>query len=130
MTSQDDIDAITRYAEAALTGLPRPFRELSQDVLLNVVDWPDDNMLNELGIDNRLDLTGLYEGIPLTEKSTSDPAPFPDQVWLFAEPILAEWRERKSVSLEDLVTHIVVHEIAHHFGWSDDEIAAIDRWWE
>ena len=129
MTAPDDIDDITSYAEAALKGLPQPFRDLSQDVLLHVVDWPSDDMLRELGMTDRLELTGLYEGIPLTEKSNADPSPFPDQIWLFAEPILAEWRDRRNVTLQELVTHIVVHEIAHHFGWSDEEIAEIDEWW-
>ncbi len=97
---------------------------------LQVTDWPPAGILDELEIDDPLDLTGLYDGIPLTEKSAGDPSPFPDHVWLYAEPILAEWRDRKSVTLQDLVTHIVVHEIAHHFGWTDDEIAEVDRWWE
>lgn len=125
-----DIDDITRYAEAALSGLPLPFRDLCKDVLLQVTDWPDTALLNELDTDDPLELTGLYDGIPLTQKSVADPSPFPDTVWLFAEPILAEWRERGNETLEDLVRHIVVHEIAHHFGWTDDEIAAIDHWWE
>ncbi|MEM1268240.1 MAG: metallopeptidase family protein, partial [Pseudomonadota bacterium] len=75
-------------------------------------------------------LTGLYEGTPLTEKSVLDVSPEPDVIWLFREPILAEWRERGDVSLADLVGHILVHELAHHLGWSDDDIAAIDAWWE
>lgn len=130
MDTTSDLDEIEHYARAALDGLPLPFRNLCQDILLQVTDWPDDTMLRELDIDDPTDLTGLYDGIPLTEKSFADPSPFPDTVWLFAEPILAEWRERRNETLEDLVRHIVVHEIAHHFGWTDDEIAAIDRWWE
>ncbi|MFP7671801.1 metallopeptidase family protein [Marivita sp. S0852] len=125
-----DIDDITRYAEAALSGLPQPFRDLCADVVLNVTDWPSSDMLAELNISDRADLTGLYEGIPVTLKSNVDPSPFPDMVWLFAEPILAEWRDRKHDTLEALVHHIVIHEIAHHFGWTDEEIAQIDRWWE
>ncbi|SHG80721.1 metallopeptidase family protein [Marivita hallyeonensis] len=125
-----DIDDITRYAEAAFNGLPQPFRDLCQDVLLQVIDWPDKDMLAELEIEDPLELTGLYDGVPLTQKSQVDPSPFPDTVWLFSEPILAEWRERNDNTLEELVHHIVIHEIAHHFGWTDDEIAEIDRWWE
>lgn len=125
-----DIDDITRYAEAALKGLPQPFRDICADVVLQVTDWPEPEMLSELGIEDRLDLTGLYDGIPVTQKSNVDPSPFPDTVWLFAQPILDEWRTRKNDTLEDLVQHIVIHEIAHHFGWTDDEIAQIDRWWE
>ena len=125
-----DIDDITRYATAALNGLPQPFRAHCQDIVLRVTDWPDAEMLAELGITDRTELTGLYDGIPLTEKSRTEPSHFPDTVWLFAEPILLEWRERKRDTLEDLVAHVVIHEVAHHFGWSDDEIAEIDRWWE
>lgn len=125
-----DIDDITRYAKAALNGLPQPFRDLCRDVLLQVVDWPEADMLSELGIDDRLELTGMYDGIPVTQKSNTDPSPFPDTVWLFAQPILAEWRDRADDTLEDIVHHIVIHEIAHHFGWTDEEIARIDQWWE
>jgi predicted Zn-dependent protease with MMP-like domain len=87
-------------------------------------------MLDELEIDDPLDLTGLYDGIPMTEKSVFDQPMGPDTVWLFREPILDEWRERGNVSIEELVAHVTIHEFAHHFGWSDDDIAAIDPWWE
>ena len=128
--TRTDPESFRKLAESALDGLPEPFRTLAADVLLHVVDWPPQDMLDEMGIEDPYDLTGLYDGIPLTEKSVSHPAPFPDQVWLFREPILDEWRARGDVSLADLVTHVVVHEIAHHFGWSDEDIATIDRWWE
>ncbi|ETX15215.1 Neutral zinc metallopeptidase [Roseivivax halodurans JCM 10272] len=128
--TRTDHDSFEKMAQAALGALPAPFDAYARDVLLRIEDWPDDRMLSELGMDDPLDLTGLYDGVPLPEKSVSDPAPFPDTVWLFREPILSEWRERGNVELEDLVAHVVVHEIAHHFGWSDDDIAEIDRWWE
>lgn len=130
MDTTTDIDDITRYAEAALSGLPQPFKDLCDNVILQVVDWPEPDMLAEMDIDDRLDLTGLYDGIPITQKSNVEPSPFPDTVWLFVEPIMAEWRERNNATLEELVHHIVIHEIAHHLGWTDDEIAQIDRWWE
>ncbi|MBV2359301.1 metallopeptidase family protein [Thalassococcus sp. CAU 1522] len=117
-------------AQAAVAGFPEPFRALAAPVLLRVVDWPPGDILDEMQIDDPLELTGLYDGIPLTEKSVADPAPFPDTVWLFREPILAEWRDRGDVDLADLVAHVTVHEFAHHFGWSDEDIAVIDRWWE
>ena len=130
MDTTTDIDDITRYEEAALAGLPHPFQALCQDVILQVLDWPEQDMLTELQIDDKMDLTGLYDGIPLTQKSTTEPSPFPDIIWLFARPILAEWKDRNHDTLETLVHHIVIHEIAHHFGWTDDQIAQIDRWWE
>ena len=75
-------------------------------------------------------MTGLYDGTPLTEKSVSDQPLQPDLIWLFRRPILDEWVERGNVTLQELVAHVLIHELAHHFGWSDAEIAAIDRWWE
>lgn len=130
MTPTDDADDIEAMARDALAGLPPVFRGPAESILLRVVDWPEPDMLRELGIDDPADLTGLYDGVPMTEKSASDPAPYPDVIWLFREPILAEWRWRGDVELDRLVAHVVVHEMAHHFGWSDDDIAAIDRWWE
>ena len=125
-----DQAAFLAMAEAAVQGFPEPFRKAAAAVVLRVVDWPPDHFLDEMEIDDPLDLTGLSDGVPMTEKSFADPAPFPDTVWLFREPILQEWRDRGDVELSDLVAHVTVHEFAHHFGWSDDDIAVIDRWWE
>ena len=127
--SDPDLAAFEAMARRAVTALPEPFRAAAAEVVLEVEDWPDNELLDEMGIDDPLDLTGVYTGVPMTEKSFSDPAPWPDRVTLFREPILAEWRERGNEELEDLVTHVVVHEFAHHFGWSDDDIASIDEWW-
>jgi predicted Zn-dependent protease with MMP-like domain len=114
----------------AIEALPAPFRDGIRDVALRVADWPTEAMLDDLGIDDPRDLTGLYEGIPLTEKSVFDQPMQPDTVWLFRQPILDELRERGNERIEDLIAHVVVHELAHHFGWSDDDIAEIDPWWE
>ena len=128
--SRSDLAAFEEMAQRAIESFPEPFRRSAAEVLVEVVDWPPEDVLTEMEIDNPLELTGLYEGIPLTERSVSDPSPWPDRVWLFREPILAEWRDRGDIALEDLVVHVTVHEFAHHFGWSDDDIARIDRWWE
>lgn len=130
-----DMTARTRahfesVARRTVDTLPEPLRSHARAVLLCVADWPDGAMLDDLGIDDPLELTGLYDGIPLTGKSVWDLAPQPDRVWLFRRPILAEWRDRGDVALDDLIAHVVIHEFAHHFGWSDDDIAAIDPWWE
>ena len=124
-----DSQTVLNLAQAALDGLPEPFRAGVAEVLLRVADWPPQDLLDEMEIDDPRELTGLYEGIPLTEKSATFPSPYPDTVWLFREPILDEWRTRGDVTLEALITHVVVHEIAHHFGWSDEDIAEIDQWW-
>ncbi len=121
---------IEQLAHEAIATLPAPFRDPAALIRLRVEDFADDQMVEDLGVDDPFDLTGLYEGVPLTEKSTSDQITRPDVIWLFRRPILDEWAERGTVSIADLVTHVVIHELAHHFGWSDAEIAAVDPWWE
>ncbi|WP_425091542.1 metallopeptidase family protein [Tropicimonas sp. S265A] len=129
MTDQS-LDAFLSTAHETVATFPEPFREMAAEVAVVVKDWPAEWMLQDLDIGDARDLTGLYDGIPLTEKSTFDQPTQPDTVWLFREPILLEWRERGDVALRDLIAHVTVHEFAHHFGWSDDDIAEIDRWWE
>lgn len=124
------LDDIESLAEAARANLPPAFRAAAAEVALRVVDFAPDEMLDEMGIDSPFDLTGLYDGIPMTEKSTFDQPQGPDVIWLFRRAILDEWVDRGDVALGDLVAHVMVHELAHHFGWSDDDIASIDRWWE
>lgn len=124
------LDVIEALALAARAALPAAFAEPAARVLLRVADFAPDAILADLGIDDPFDLTGLYDGIPLTEASVSDPRTEPDCIWLFRRPILDEWVARGDVALGDLVAHVLVHELAHHFGWSDDDIARIDRWWE
>ena len=126
-TSLAGIEAL---ALECIDRLPDPFREAAKSVILRVEDLPDAMLLRDMGIDDPLDLTGLYDGVPMTEKSSSEPDPYPDIVTLFREPILAELSERPGVTLRELVHHVTVHEFAHHFGWSDDDIAQVDRWWE
>ncbi len=125
-----DLDTIETHARDAVEALPAPFQPAARQVAIRVVDWPDDDMLDDLGIDDAYGLTGLYDGIPMTQKSVMDVALGPDTIWLFRRPILDEWAERGDVGLRALVAHVLVHEMAHHFGWSDDDIAAIDPWWE
>ena len=121
--------AIETIARDTVAALPAPFAALAQAVAIRVVEWPDEAMLRDLELSDPLMLTGLYDGIPLTQKSVADQPLGPDMVWLFRRPILAEWQDRGDVSLDRLVAHVTVHEFAHHFGWSDDDIAAIDQWW-
>ncbi|MEQ8293901.1 MAG: metallopeptidase family protein [Roseovarius sp.] len=121
---------IEEMARAAIADLPDGFQPAAREVALRVVDWPERWMLDDLGLADPLELTGLYDGIPMTEKSVIHQPLGPDSVWLFREPILAEWHDRGDVEIEDLVAHVTIHEFAHHFGWSDEDIASIDRWWE
>ncbi|MCL7465635.1 metallopeptidase family protein [Phaeovulum sp. NW3] len=125
-----DLTAIETMAEAARLALPQAFASAAAQVVLRVEDFAPDAILAEMGIDDPFDLTGLYDGIPLTQKSVMDQQAGPDVIWLFRRPILDEWAGRGDVALDALVAHVYVHELAHHFGWSDEDIAAIDRWWE
>jgi len=120
---------IEAMAEAARTALPEPFRAPAATVVLRIEDFAPEAILDEMQIDDPFELTGLYEGVPLTEKSVFDPSG-PDVIWLFRRAILDEWVGRGDVALDALVAHVFVHELAHHFGWSDGDIASIDRWWE
>lgn len=122
--------AFQEIARDTVAAFPAPFGELACSVAVVVEDWPQQWMLDEFDMADPHELTGLYDGIPLTEKSSFDQPMQPDTVWLFRRPILAEWQEREGVALRDLIAHVTVHEFAHHFGWSDADIARIDRWWE
>lgn len=125
-----DLGDIERLAIAAIDALPEAYREAARAVSLRVEDFASEEMLEELDLQDPFELSGLYEGTPLTEKSVMDQPDRPDTIWLFRRAILDEWIDRNEVTLGELVAHVLVHELAHHFGWSDDEIAAIDRWWE
>jgi len=129
-THAPDLAAIEALAEAARDTLPDPYRAAALAVVLRIEDFAPDDILDEMEIEDALELTGLYDGIPLTQKSVMDQPDRPDTIWLFRRPILDEWAEREAQPLGSLVAHILVHELAHHFGWSDDDIASIDPWWE
>jgi len=125
--SPDDILAL---AEAALGALPLAVARAARDVVIRVDEFADEESLAELGIEDPLALTGLYRGTALPDRSGDMIAPLPPEIWLFRRAILDEWAERGDVTLAALVAHVLVHELAHHFGWSDEDIAAIDPWWE
>ncbi|KFE36818.1 metallopeptidase family protein [Thioclava atlantica] len=138
MASEDDwhdriapgLGDIESLAEAARAALPAPFDKAASEIAIRVEDFASQEMLAALGIEDPFELTGLYEGIPLTEKSVMDPGGHTDVIWLFRRPILDEWLARGNEELGALVTHVFVHELAHHLGWSDADISSIDRWWE
>ena len=122
------LDDFERLARRAFAALPAEVRRACADLALRVADFPDDALLDEMGIEDPYELTGLYDGIALTERSVMHQPTGPDAVWLYRRPILEEWIDRGDVALDRLVAHVLVHEIAHHLGWSDDDIRAIDDW--
>lgn len=112
-----DLELIEELAREAVQALPAAFRAEAEKVALQVVDFAPDAVLDELGLTDPFELTGLYEGTPLTEQSILDQPTRPNAVWLFRRAILEEWIERGDIGLGQLITHVVVHELAHHFGW-------------
>ena len=117
-----DIEAL---AAAAWERLPREFRDKATDVLIRVEDFATDEVLDSLGIESPFDLLGLYQGVSLNQKSVMDLPRQPDMVFLYRRAILEEWAEGEE-TLGRLVAHILVHEIGHHFGFSDDDMARIE----
>lgn len=120
-----DLEAIEALALAALERLPAPLRAHLGDVVVRVEDFADEATLDQMGIEDPFELTGLYSGRPLGEKSSMDSGALPDMIHLYRRPILDEWAET-GVSLEALVTHVLVHEVGHHFGLSDDDMHALE----
>jgi predicted Zn-dependent protease with MMP-like domain len=124
--SAPSLDEIAALAEAAFADLPEAFRKQAGDIVFRVDDFPAEEVLDDLGLEDPFELTGLYQGVDLGRRSVLDPSPEPARVFLYRRPILDEWAERGDVSLAELVTHVLVHEIGHHFGLSDADIEAIE----
>jgi predicted Zn-dependent protease with MMP-like domain len=120
------LDDLAALAEAAFAGLPEAVRRMTGQVLFRVEDFAPDEVLDALGLEDAFDLTGLYQGVDLARRSVFDPAPQASMVFLYRRPILDEWAERGDVGLEELVAHVLVHEIGHHFGLTDAQIAEIE----
>jgi len=120
-----DADAIEAICRATIARLPQQFGEHLGDIVFAVEEFADNETLAALGIEHPLDLSGLYHGRPLGEKSSMDVAPMPDRIVLYRRAILEEWIET-GVRLDDLVAHVTIHEIGHHFGLSDDNMHALE----
>lgn len=112
-------------AEAAFAAIPEPLREAVRGAAILVEELPDDDTLAALGLEHPWELTGLYRGTPLTEKSVLDAPMEPDTILLYREPILVEWVE-SGEDLFRLVRNVLIHEIAHHFGYSEEGIARLE----
>ena len=121
--SADEMEAIARRA---LDSLPEPFADHLRDVVLLIEDFADDETLSAMGIEEAFDLTGIYEGIPIGERSVDMSGTLPDRIRLFRQAILAEWAE-EGEPFEHLVRHILIHEVGHHFGLSDDDMHLLEK---
>ena len=124
-THAPDAAAIERLAEAAIARMPEHFRRHLDGVVLRVDDFAEEAVLDELGIEDPFDLSGLYTGRPIGQRSSMLSGELPAMIHLYRRPLLDEWAET-GVSLEELVTHVIVHEVGHHFGFSDEDMHAIE----
>jgi predicted Zn-dependent protease with MMP-like domain len=116
-----DIESLAR---AAIGQLPDPFRSFLDGVVLRIEDFPDEEVMRDMGLESPFDILGLYHGHSIT-KSVDLSGNLPDTVFLYRRPILDEWADGGE-SLEALVTHVLVHEVGHHFGLSDDDMDRIE----
>ena len=112
-------------AHAAFARIPEPFAQHLEGVTVHVQEFADEETLRAVGLEDAWELTGLYHGRPLDEESVWVGGEFRPRITLYRQPLLAEWCET-GVTLEDLVTHVVVHEVGHHFGLSDDDMHRLE----
>jgi predicted Zn-dependent protease with MMP-like domain len=119
------LDEFAALAEAVFADLPQRFRQFTGDVVFRVEDFARPEVLDDLGIEDPFELSGLYQGVNRMDRSVFASAIMPSKIFLYRRPILDEWAELGDVSLGDLVAHVLIHEIGHHFGLSDADIDAI-----
>ena len=121
--SLEDFQAL---ADLAYAGLPEEFRALCEGLVIHIDDFPDEETLEDMECETEFDLLGLFRGRGLAQReATAQTGEFPNMVWLYRRPILDYWAEHEE-ALGDIITHVLVHEIGHHFGLSDDDIDEIE----
>lgn len=121
-----DSAIMEQIARRAVAEMPELFRQHLDGVAVHVEEFADDETLDDLGIESRWGLLGVYQGRPLTEQSIWESGMLPPRIRLFRRPLLAEWQQEGG-DLHDLIVHVLVHEVGHHFGYSDEEMEAIDE---
>ncbi|KDP93149.1 hypothetical protein ER13_03625 [Brevundimonas sp. EAKA] len=121
------LDDFARLAREAFDALPAEFRAAAGEVMFRIDDFADEQTLADLEIEDPFELTGLYHGVDIGRRDSLGPAAEPSRVFLYRRPILDEWCERGDVGLAELIAHVLIHEIGHHFGLSDDDIHAIEE---
>lgn len=118
----EDLDTLARET---FDRLPKKFRERCGDIVFRVEDFPDDDVVEEMELETQYDILGLFQGVGITEQQESDPPREPNIVFLYRRPILDEWSDSE-ITLGDIVTHVLIHEIGHHFGFSDADMERIE----
>lgn len=116
-----------QLADVAFATLPDRFRSLCEGLVIRVEDFPDDETLDEMGCESEFELLGLFSGRGLTEgEHLSQTGDRPNMIWLYRRPILDYWAQSED-TIAEIVTHVLVHEIGHHFGLSDEDMEEIER---
>jgi len=118
-----DIDDMAR---AALASLPEPMARMTEGVVLQVTEFPDDDVVEEMELETPFEIMGLYQGVSLADKQMESSGALPDMVFLYRRPILDYWCETGE-DLNHVVRHVLIHEIGHHFGFSDDDMEALEE---
>ena len=112
-------------ATEAYSRLPERFQGLCEGLIIRIEDFPTEEVLKTMNLESEFDLLGLFQGVGLPFRAPSAPEQMPNMIWLYRRPILDYWAEHEE-TLDDIITHVLVHEIGHHFGLSDDDIDAIE----
>jgi predicted Zn-dependent protease with MMP-like domain len=120
------LDDFARLAREAFDTLTEPFRSLAGEVVIRVDDFADDPTLAMMEMEDPFELTGLYHGVDIGLRDSLGPAAEPSRIFLYRRPILDEWCERGDVGLSEIIAHVLIHEIGHHFGLDDDRIDEIE----
>ena len=121
------VDQLENIALEAFAAIPKELRSHAKGLLIRVQDFPDDGVLDALDGDSAFDLLGLYQGVDLIRKTATEPDRQPDVVYLYRRPILDYWCDSEE-DLTHVIRHVLIHEIGHHFGFSDDDMEAIEEW--
>lgn len=119
------LDDLGQMAQSILDELPEPFSALIKDIPIRIEDWPDKDILDEMGIDDPLELTGLYRGTPIGERATMTASSEPEMIFLFRMPMLLEWCARQ-IDLYEIVFDVLTHEIGHHFGMDEEQVLRME----
>lgn len=120
------LEDFARLAREAFDALPEPFGSLAGDVVIRVDDFASEEVLAGFGMEDPFELTGLYHGVDIGLRDGMGPAAEPSRIFLYRRPILDEWAERGNVGLSEIIAHVLIHEIGHHFGLDDDQIHHIE----
>ena len=124
-TIAPNLDDIMAIATAAMATIPSGLARMVDDVPIRVADFPDDDVCLEMGLESPFDLLGLYSGVPFGERESAGPPHQVDMIFLYRRPILDYWCE-SGEALDDIVRHVLIHEIGHHFGFSDEDMEALE----